>query len=377
VVVIIVVLLFVVALTTIAGLGFVANRWLIGERATEREIGDVLLHPDKDMAFSPDGNTLALPKTLDGSVDLFDIGTGKIEILPSPFGGEQAHADHVAYSNDGRLLAVYYRARGIKLWDLSGKSQFLHISMSPREYVVDIVFTKDSQTLVAVLGGRRDDKEQSTAFTSDYWSARWDVSTGKSLGIVVFERAFSFEALSPDGRWAVMQCNRTRKGKFPVQGDELGQDLYDLTSRDKLCAVDGGGDYIFSPDSLTLAAYRGDRLSVWDIPSGKLRKSFVFTHIDPGCIGNGIIGLSPDKKALAVPFVECGQVALLSLESGKVLESVWCCPRSISCQSVRFSPDGRMLVTTTSTVNHNDAPVDPMLRFWKVPGLARVRIGRP
>ena len=241
-------------LATVCSIGFLILGWLPGERFGERgtnrgvielRIVSGLVHPDTHMAFSPDGQKLALPKTLDGRVELLTLETGKIDVLPSPFQGERVLAANIAFSKDGRLLAVEYPLRGIGLWGVDDKRQLVHIPMSPSEWVVDMVFTDDSQALVAVFGGRGDGKEELGVFRWNHTSAQLDAASGRRQGTVVFDPALVFKALSSNGRWAVMQSNRTRAGKVPMTGDEIGQDLYDVTSGKRLFAVDCGGDYIF------------------------------------------------------------------------------------------------------------------------------------
>jgi len=225
-----------------------------GGRVSEFRVGSRPVHYAGPLAFSPDGRTLALPKLADGTVELLSMETGEVEVLPPPFEKEEAHADEVVYSKDGRFLAVEYPRSSIDVWDLGARKQLAYCPTSPGNGVEDLAFTDDSQTLVVVYGGDPENaNEQPRVFT--WKSVRWEVPTGKRIGTVVFDPALYLRALSPDGRYAVFQYDRKPGGNPGAPHDEHGQDHYDVTTGQKLCTVDGGGAYTFSPDSTTLVAY--------------------------------------------------------------------------------------------------------------------------
>jgi WD40 repeat protein len=107
-------------------------------------------------------------------------------------------------------------------------------------------------------------------------------------------------------------------------------------------------------------------VTLWDVPSGRESRRFPFKPAYPGHSDH--LSLSPDKKVLAVGgFTKSHLVGLISLESGKVLGTFECCSQEMTCDVVRFSPDGRILATDTSSANHRDQGVDPLLRLWRVP----------
>ena len=81
-----------------------------------------------------------------------------------------------------------------------------------------------------------------------------------------------------------------------------------------------------------------------------------------------LFSVSPNNRLLVIGgFRKVNVVALVSLESGKVLDTFECCPPQMVCNHVCFSPNGRILATDTSGVDQNDNYVDPLLKLWKIP----------
>ena len=75
-------------------------------------------HHSGTLAFSPDGKALALPKRDDAHVEVWGLASEKVQVLVSSFSKGAAPGDRVAFSTDGRFLAVYYRSNWLTLWDL-------------------------------------------------------------------------------------------------------------------------------------------------------------------------------------------------------------------------------------------------------------------
>jgi hypothetical protein len=106
------------------------------------------------------------------------------------------------------------------------------------------------------------------------------------------------------------------------------------------------------------------------MPTGKLvgRIRFGSSQEPSGYSIRDRRALSPDNRLLAIGcFTEVNMVALVGLESRKVLGTFECCPLLMFCSKVYFSPDGRSLVTDTKRDNQNDELVKPLLEFWRIP----------
>jgi WD40 repeat protein len=281
-------------------------------------------------------------------VELWSLETGKVRTLESSFNALRGAADCIAFSSDNSLLAVYYRDRGITLWHLSTQSARCNIPIPLPSWVTDMAFAEGHGSLVTVL---------STGMLRPGWNhsaVRWDVATGNRLESHVFDRELLLKALSPNGRYAVMQQQN------------VGQIVFDLRTGKKAFGVFSEGDFRFSGDGSKLVSYRGGQIVLWEAPSGRELRRFDVTPGHGGATSD--VSLSHDGKLLAVGgFTATHVVGLISLESGRVLAEFECGPEPMLCDVVCFSPDGRILATDTDNVNRNDRDVEPLLRFWRIP----------
>jgi WD40 repeat protein len=344
--------LLIVLLASGVGLYYHAQYQLRRPRVTEFTGLIEAQHHNGPMAFSPDGKTLALPKRSEGRVELWSFETGKARLLVSSFNKSKTAADRIAFSNDGRFLAVYHRERAVTVLDLPANKEQAHITVEP-SYVHEMAFADGHQTLVTVTA-RLTEKD----IEANYSAIRWDVSTGRKQEVHVFEPFLQFKALSPDGRYAALQQN------------DVGQTVFDLATGKKLFAIASEGGFRFSDDGSTLVSYDGHQVSLWDVPSGRELRRFAFKqgYLPRGYAYTDCLSLSPDKKVLAVGgFTETYIVGLIDLESGRVLDTFECCPHELMCDAVCFSPDGRTLATDTYPGDKHDRDVKPLLRFWKMP----------
>jgi hypothetical protein len=185
----------------------------------------------------------------------------------------------------------------------------------------------------------------------------WDIATDKEVGTLVFDPFLLFKAISPDGRYAVLQ--------------QREQEVYDLTTGRKACTLSGSGHgFVFSQDSSTLVAFDPVHLCVWEIPTGRRSKHFVYKpEYGASYTSKGQLALSADKQVLAVSRFKgkCNLVGLISLESGKVVDEFESCPSGTISDVVVFSPVGRTLATDTYSFNSRDQFSPPLLRLWQAP----------
>ena len=321
-------------------------------------------HPSGAMAFSPDGKTLALAGAGDGSVvELWNLETGKARILRSSFNKENTPCtDAIAFSRDGRCLAVEHQEPGITVWDLDSGKEQAHVPMpTPKSYVKGMAFADGHRTLVAILtvpsGKEHRVVNDLLESREDHTVIRWDVAMDKNVGTFVFDPFLMFRAISPDGRYAVLQHAK-------------GQDIFDLMTDRQVCTIHHVGGFVFSEDGSSLVGIYRDHLSVWEIPSGRQLRRLTFDPPRDGSYTSmGAIALSPDKKSVAVLGFEGKKnlVGLLSSESGLLLDRFECCPFGMIGRAVVFSPDGRMLATDTYAMNSRDLSVDPLLKLWRLP----------
>jgi WD40 repeat protein len=318
-------------------------------------VGDAHSHSGS-MVFSSDGKILALPKHADGRVELLRLDSGRADVLVSAMNPGQSAADWVAFSSDGRFLAVYYQHVGVAVWNVNANSELAHIPVNPPSYVFDMAFVKGSRTIVALIASASLTDPKGNLRPK--YAVRWASSTGEKQGTQTFETCRNFIGISHDGRYTILE-------------DAEGTAVFELTTGKKAFVVDNDScGFRFSEDSSTLVAYSGRQIRVVEVPSGRESKRIAFeaSFLVPGYGVVDRLGLSPDAKLLAIGwFGQPNLVGIVSLVSGKVVDTFECCPPSMFCDTVLFSPDGRMLVTDTKRYNMNDAYVEPLLKFWQIP----------
>lgn len=231
-----------------------------------------------DIAFSPDGSTLA-SGSFDKTVCLWDVSTGdhKSTII--------AHTDYitsVAYSPDGSTLASYGQDGTIILWDTEDFEQRTtitgHISGYPR-----IAFSPDGNTIVSG--------------SSDKTLRLWDTTTGRNIKSFVghIGPVISID-FSPDGR-TIASSGGTVVGDrwfaedYPIR-------LWDVSSGSQIATIIGHERDTyrvnFSPDGGLLTTYATDRKPIfWDATTGNYLWTFTGNWEDVGSMA-----FSPDGQKI-------------------------------------------------------------------------------
>jgi len=105
----------------------------------------------EDVAFSPDGKTLALASR-EGTVQLWDVAGGK---LLKTLKGHSSAVGAVAFSPDGRTLATGGGDQTVRLWNVETRRELMQLDSGNVELggVETLAFSPDGKHLLA--GGRR------------------------------------------------------------------------------------------------------------------------------------------------------------------------------------------------------------------------------
>jgi RNA polymerase sigma factor (sigma-70 family) len=312
---------------------------------------------DRDVtavAYSPSGDTLATASGSDGTVRLWDSGTGKERRRLPPLDGSVAA---LAFTPDGRAVASGHDGV-IHLREVAtGKSirQFRH---NVNTWAGAIAFSPDGKTLASTCGLE---------------VRLWDVASGKAIVALKGNQDMRCLAFSPDGRTLALgsgpESKRSAIRVFDVPSGKEQQGLGRGASVNALA---------FSPDGRCLAA--ADELHVvrlWDFAGRAHRLSFPHDHeilFQESLVTS--VAFSPDGRwLLAGYYMWTGETAGRNSkgESYALLWDVWTGERAGrfsghggTVSSVAFAPDGKTCATGSQ---------DTTALIWDV--AARLRQRKP
>ncbi len=275
-----------------------------------------------DLAFSPDGKTLA------------EYGEAKLNLWSVDAGVVLRHTyspDHyfysLAWSPDGKTFATS-GDKDIKVWSADGAS-VLRTFASQSKCLCTLAWSPDGQTIAAGADGGLVNL--------------WGVASG------TVSRTFGGQpnsvyslAWSPDGR-AIGSGSSDHKVR-----------IWNAASGTMTRSVAGhsGGVYsvAWSPDSRTLASGSRDRTAmIWDASSGKLlhklagKVSGVPERLGQSEPNTVVLAWRPDGKTLAAVGFDDNNVKLWNAESGKLRRNLKTPNPGI--YSLSWSPDGRSLAS--------------------------------
>lgn len=327
------------------------------------------------LSFSPDQKTLA---GADGTeIKLWDIATVQ---EPQTLKGSQLGVDSVAFSADGKLLAVGNSDNTVVLWDTRTREQARvlrgHVSavsavaVSGDDKVLanafdagvagitreDTIKIWDPVTgqLVRSLTGRNTGhsiglSNDGTRLVSGSFGSTvslWNVSQAEAQRTITVPRGSRFVpdrvALSPDGK---LIAGGGRDNAIKIWDAATGRELFTLTGHRKSI-----WDLAFSPDNKLLASASQDAdIKLWSVATGQELKTLV-TH----ALGVGAIAFSADGKQLASGSQD-KMIFVWDLNAGEtdgayVGHKEW-------VNAVAFSPDGTKLASGSG---------DGEVRIWDI-----------
>jgi WD40 repeat protein len=313
--------------------------------AARRELRQLPSRRAWALAFAPDGKTLAADC---GSIQLWDVGTGKPLLAPLTRAGHGEAVDWLAVSPDGKVLASASYGEGtLCLWDAdSGK--LLHRLPGHDIACRFNCFSPDGRLIAS--GGH------------DGFVHLWETATGKERRGCLIEEPKPGEprpfvdalAVSADGKRLVAL---TREGGR----EDPHISVWDTGSGQRLARREVGASPFssFTPDSSGIVVRTEQGLAVQDTLTGKVRVTI------PGLVELLPLAFSPDGKRLAAV---CGPVALSPagkpgrrfLQPGG--EATGVCVVSVATgaellrletgrvSSLAFSGDGRLLASSDGNV---------------------------
>jgi WD40 repeat protein len=232
-----------------------------------------------NVAFSPDGRTLAVTGHGDadgGEVLLLDAATLALRHrwaigAPGPDGATDDTAAGVAFSPDGRLVAVPLFAGRVDILDTADPGAAVRSVDGHAGLATDAQFAPDGAVL-ATAGADR--------------SVRlWRVSDGREIGTFESVSAVRAVAFSPDGNL------------LAAASQDTVLRLWDVRSRQPLALIDRHvqslNDVAFDEDGRLISAAADGLAMVWDLdPDGAARE--LCRVLDPATIADQWRQLGPD-----------------------------------------------------------------------------------
>ena len=313
------------------------------------------------VAWSPDGKTLASLSSVKGEVRLWDVAERKeLRTLKSDLGDSYG----LAFTPNGKTLVVgHYQSDakagltgGISLWDVATGRRTGLLQHTPPRGVSRLALSPDGKTIAAAEGWRESEKGAYKRCVT-----LWDLDSGKVQASLADDESTSALAFSPDGKVLarsayVLKDNRLTAVEVRRRDLTSGHDLPALlstASKYPLSCV------AYSPDGRALAgAEHQGQIIVWDTASAKVRMT-----IKPEETRRVTsLAFAPDGKTLATAFGERprrgrepGLIVLWDAATGQ--RRLVLTGHTNAVLSVAFSPDGRLLASGSS---------DNTVRLWDV-----------
>ncbi len=271
----------------------------------------------RPLAFSHDGKWIAMG-CADRSIRLWDVSSGREARRLAC----RSSMVHLAFSPDGKMLAAEELSGGIGLWDPAGGR-----SLGTRgkfQAVGALAFSNDGKTLTALVPV---DGQRGASF--------WDVAKGEQRGSHVLDQDEGYEgALSPDG---TLYAAPTQDGK-KIR-------LIATDSNKEVCRTEGEASYpaavAFSGDGRALTATTRDgTVRVWEAATGKLlhRLTGLSSAVER-------VALSPDGRVLLTVQRADQAIHLWDVAKGKELHAF---PgHRAGPLEVAFAGDGKTVLTAS------------------------------
>ena len=254
------------------------------------------------LAFRPDGRVLA-SLSADNTIRYWDLNTGK-EIRKV---ASEATATQIAFDSKGARLAVEEAGLRILDGETGEEKSKLEIGFGG---IMGLAFMPDGALLVAATAA------DGVQFV--------DASTGETVRAI--ENAGSIAALRSDGKAVAYTTNSTMAHVADAVSLKEIRSFSGHAGTIEYVALSADGQRLFTADDQ--GSLRG-----WDVSNGKQ----LFEFKKERAFG---MALRSDGKILALEL--SGEVVLVDASTGKEIRKIEA-DASVSCGTLDFSPDGKVL----------------------------------
>jgi Tol biopolymer transport system component len=242
------------------------------------------------LAFSPDGKTVA-SGSQDETIRLWDFATGKEARC---LAGKMGYVNCVAFLPDGRTLAATHWKSGVRFWDADSGRELRRLDQL------------DDQTIRVVLAP--DGKTMASQTQSGKSVQLWDVPSGKELRrLEGHTKSISAIAFSSDGRSLV---SSSWDGTIRLWNVATGRESKQFPAQQfPTTGLNRGTVQVYgvaiSPDGRSVAAGYGDNVvRLWEAASGQLRAEFAGHQCEALNVafspdGSLLVSTSSDRTLLA------------------------------------------------------------------------------
>jgi RNA polymerase sigma factor (sigma-70 family) len=262
------------------------------------------------VALTPDGKTLAAGDN--GQIFLWETATGKEKRRLTFL------AYSLAFSPDGKVLAVGGREGPIGLWDAATGKELHRLRGHPGQ-VNSLAFSSDGKRLLSGGLGKN--------------VLLWDASTGEEIrSFRVDPERVNSVALSHDGKMVAAGSQDRFLYLWDAATGKVLQHIQAVNKNQWVFSV------AFSPDDKTLAILDSSGpIRLWDVATGKEKKQFV-GHT----LGFGRVLFSADGKFLLSGCYD-KTIRIWNVATGKEVRTFG--GHHGTVEAVVYSPDGKMLAT--------------------------------
>ena len=344
------------------------------------------------LAFSPDGNTLA-SSGADGTVRFWQTETGVL--LTDYITGHTQAMKAAAFFEDGSTLASVAFNGVITFWDVETSQKSAIQSAEHRDWFPALVFSPDSTKLVSIGAEAKISFEvgfghPTISVQDDHLIRLTDVSTGRELATLAYNRGAEELTFSPDGKtvafgsfgeirlWntetgdekvipladpetdirdmpGVSALGFSSDGMRLVSGSKQGRiQMWDIETGGALATFTGPTEWenlgrisavTFSPDGTLLAAGAHNQINLWEVDTSSKRFSVTTEH-KRGRIEfldyPETLVFSPDSAVL-VNGLANGGIQLWDVETADKIATLDGHMEQV--ETLKFSPDGETLVS--------------------------------